>query len=268
MTIADSAVIHATALVEDGAVIGDGARIGPYCTVGAHVRLAENTALDSHVAVAGHTSIGAGTRVFPFSSIGSEPQDLKFSGEVTRLEIGENNAIREHVTMNPGTEGGGGVTRVGNNCLFMVGTHVAHDCQVGSNVIIANQSALAGHVEVGDFTVIGGLSAVHQFVRIGTHAMIGGMSGVERDIIPAGTVMGNRAHLAGLNLTGLKRRGIPKDAIHALRAAYREIFEGKDGELVERAEAIQATLPESGPARDMVEFILAGSNRRFCTPAA
>lgn len=268
MTIADSAVIHATALVEDGAVIGDGARIGPYCTVGSDVRLGNDAVLDSHVALAGHTSIGAGTRIFPFSSIGSAPQDLKFAGEVTRLEIGEHNTIREHVTMNPGTEGGGGLTKVGDRCLFMVGTHVAHDCQVGSNVIMANQSALAGHVEVGDFTVIGGLSAVHQFVRIGAHAMIGGMSGVERDIIPAGTVMGNRAHLAGLNLTGLKRRGIPKDAIHALRAAYREIFEGTHGELVERAEAIQASLPESGPARDMVDFILAGSNRRFCTPAA
>lgn len=266
MTIADSAVIHATALIEDGAVIGEGARVGPYCTVGPQVTLAEGVVLDSHVAVTGQTAIGARTRIFPFSSIGSQPQDLKFGGEETRLEIGTDNTIREHVTMNPGTEGGGGLTRVGNRCLLMVGTHIAHDCMVGSNVIMANQSALAGHVEVGDFTVIGGISAVHQFVRIGAHAMVGGMSGVERDIIPAGTVMGNRAHLAGLNLTGLKRRGIPKDEIHALRAAYREIFEGNHGELVERAEALEASLPPTGPARDMVTFILSGSNRRFCTP--
>lgn len=268
MTIASSAVIHATAIVEDGAIIGEGASVGPYCLVGPNVSMGEGARLDGHVSLQGHTTLGARSRIFPFSSIGSEPQDLKFGGEVTTLEIGDDVQIREHVTMNPGTEGGGGATRVGHRCLFMVGTHVAHDCQVGSNVIFANNATIAGHVEVGDFAVLGGVCAVHQFVRIGAHAMVGGMSGVERDVIPAGTVMGNRAHLAGLNLTGLKRRGIPKEDIHALRAAYRSVFEGTDGELVERAAAIQASLPESGPARQMVDFILADSNRRFCIPIA
>jgi UDP-N-acetylglucosamine acyltransferase len=268
MTIAASAAIHPTALIEDGASIGENVTIGAFCVVGPHVQLANDVRLDSHVAVSGRTKIGARTRIFPFASIGSEPQDLKFKGEISSLEVGEDNQIREHVTMNPGTEGGGSLTRVGDRCLFMVGTHVAHDCMIGSNVIMANNSALAGHVEVGDFAVLGGLSAVHQFVRIGAHAMVGGMTGVERDVIPAGAVMGNRAHLAGLNLTGLKRRGIAKDDIHSLRSAYRDVFEGTEGELIERAEALQSTLPEAGPARDMITFILARSSRRFCMPAA
>ena len=266
MTIANTAAVHATAIVEDGASIGEGARIGPYCVVGPDVVLGEGVKLESHVAVSGHTTIGARSQVYSFASIGSAPQDLKFAGEITTLEIGEDNQIREHVTMNPGTEGGGGVTRVGDRCLFMVGAHVAHDCMIGSNVIIVNNAALAGHVEIGDFAVLGGLSAIHQFVRIGAHAMVGGMTGVERDVIPAGTVMGNRAHLAGLNLTGLKRRAISKEDIHALRAAYRDVFESQEGELVERAEALRDTLPASGPARDMIEFILADSSRRFCMP--
>lgn len=268
MTIAASADIHATAVVEDGAVIGDGASVGAFSVIGPNVRLGEGVKIESHVALAGHTTIGARTRIYPFASIGSPPQDLKFGGEITSLEIGEDNQIREHVTMNPGTEGGGGVTRVGNRCLFMVATHVAHDCQIGSNVIFANNAGVAGHVEVGDFAVLGGVVAVHQFVRIGAHAMVGGMTGVERDVIPAGTVMGNRAHLAGLNLTGLKRRGFEKEDIHALRAAYRAVFEGTEGELVERAEALLGSLPEIGLARDMVDFILARSSRRFCVPIA
>ena len=268
MTIATNAAIHATAIVEEGASIGENVKIGAYSVVGADVKLGDDVCLEAHVAVSGHTSVGARTHIFPFASIGSAPQDLKFAGEVSSLEIGEDNQIREHVTMNPGTEGGGGITRVGDRCLFMVGTHVAHDCLIGANVIMVNNSVLGGHVEVGDFAVLGGLSAVHQFVRIGAHAMVGGMTGVERDVIPAGTVMGNRAHLAGLNLTGLKRRGIPKDDIHVLRAAYRDVFEGTEGELVERAEALNRTLQKDGPARDMVEFILARSSRRFCMPAA
>ena len=268
MTIASTAVVHATAIVEDGASIGEGVRIGPYCVIGSDVVLGDSVILESHVAVSGQTRVGARTHIFSFSAIGSAPQDLKFDGEVTSLEIGEDNRIREHVTMNPGTEGGGGVTRVGDRCLFMIGTHVAHDCMIGSNVIMVNNSVLGGHVEVGDFAVLGGLSAVHQFVRVGAHAMVGGMTGVERDVIPAGTVTGNRAHLAGLNLTGLKRRDVPKDDIHALRAAYREVFESSEGELIERAEAVRETLPTSGPARDMVDFILADSSRRFCMPVA
>ena len=266
MTVADSAVVHPTAIVEEGARLAASVRVGPFCVVGAQASLGEGVTLDAHVCIAGETEIGPRTRVFPFASLGSEPQDLKFAGERTRLTIGADCKIREHVTMNPGTEGGGGLTSVGDRCLFMMGSHVAHDCRVGSNVIAANNATLAGHVEVGDFAVLGGLCAVHQFVRIGDHSMIGGMSGVERDVIPAGTVMGNRAHLAGLNLTGLKRRGVEREAIHRLRHAYRTVFEGGEGELIERAQALAAELPGDGPARAMVGFILAGSNRRFCLP--
>lgn len=266
MSIAASAEIHATAIVEDGATVGENAVVGPYSVIGPNVSLADGVKLDSHVCVTGHTCIGTRTRVFPFTSLGSQPQDLKFGGEVTTLEIGEDNTIREHVTMNPGTEGGGGVTRVGDRCLFMVGTHVAHDSKIGSNVIFANGGAVAGHVEVGDFAIIGGHSAIHQFVRIGAHAMVGGMTGVERDVIPAGTVIGNRAHLAGLNITGLKRRGVAKEEIHRLRGAYRSVFEGGEGDLSERAAAIQGDLESGSPAREMVDFILERSSRRFCIP--
>ena len=195
--------IHPTAVVDPKAEIASTALIGPYCVVGPDVRLGESVELLSHVAVAGRTTIGDGTRIFPFASIGHRPQDLKYRGEPSTLDIGKNNQIREHVTMNPGTEGGGMVTRVGNDCLFMASAHVAHDCILGDNVIMANNATLAGHVTVGEFAFLGGLSAVHQFVRIGKHAMIGGMSGVEGDVIPFGTVIGNRAHLNGLNIVGL-----------------------------------------------------------------
>ena len=176
--------IHPTAIVEEGAKLGTGVRIGPYCTIGPDVELGEGVALVSHVVLAGRTRIGPNTRIYPFASIGHPPQDLKYKGEASSLEIGSNNIIREYVTMSPGTEGGGMVTRVANNCLFMVGAHVAHDCQIGHHVIMANNATLAGHVDVGDYAILGGLAAVHQFVRIGRHAMIGGMSGVEHDIIP------------------------------------------------------------------------------------
>lgn len=268
MSIAEGSVIHPTAVVEDGAVLEDGVFVGPYCVVGPQARLRSGVRLDAHVCVAGNTEIGARSRVFPFTSLGSEPQDLKYKGEETRLVIGEDVKIREHVTMNPGTEGGGGLTRVGDRCLFMVGTHVAHDCLIGNDVILANNATLAGHVEVGDFAVLGGLCAVHQFVRLGAHAMIGGMTGVERDVIPAGTVMGNRAHLAGLNLTGLKRRGVPKDEIHRLRGAYREIFTGDEGGLRERAARVSEAVGGAGITRQMLDFLLADSDRRFCLPLA
>ncbi|MCK4938928.1 MAG: acyl-ACP--UDP-N-acetylglucosamine O-acyltransferase, partial [Rhodospirillaceae bacterium] len=209
--------IHPTAIVEDGAKIGDEVEIGPYSVIGPNVTIESGVKIFSHVVVGGVTSIGSGTRIFPFASIGSEPQDLKYGGEVSRLEIGSNNTIREHVTMNPGTEGGGLLTKVGDNCLFMVGAHVAHDCQIGNNVILVNNATLAGHVEVGEFAIIGGLSAVHQFARIGKHAMLGGMSGAESDVIPYGMVIGNRGGLSGLNLVGIKRRGFDRETIHSLR---------------------------------------------------
>ena len=257
--------IHPTAIVDPAARIGAGVSIGPYCVIGPDVALGDGVTLESHVVVAGHTAVGEGTRIWPFASIGHQPQDLKFSGEVSYLEIGARNMIREHATMNPGTEGGGSYTRIGDGGLFMMGTHVGHDCHVGDNVILANNATLAGHVRVGDCAVLGGLSAVHQFVRIGPHAMVGGMSGVEKDVIPFGSVIGNRADLGGLNIIGLRRRGFDRETIHALREAYRQIFSG-DGSLSERAEAVAKSLGDVEPVREMTDFILADSSRHFCTP--
>ncbi len=229
--------IHSTAIVDKAARVGEGAVVGPYCVVGPKVQLGEGVRLLSHVVIDGQTRIGNGTVVYPFASIGHQPQDLKYKGEASTLEIGQNNQIREYVTMNPGTEGGGMVTRVGDNGLFMVGAHVAHDCQIGNNVIMANNATLGGHVIIGDYAIIGGLAAVHQFVRIGAHAMIGGMSGVENDVIPYGMVKGERAHLAGLNVVGLERRGFGRDDIHALRSAYRMLFSA-EGTMAERLEDV------------------------------
>ncbi|MEX0760145.1 MAG: acyl-ACP--UDP-N-acetylglucosamine O-acyltransferase, partial [Tistlia sp.] len=214
------ASVHATAIVEAGARLGEGVEVGPFCLVGPEVELGDRVKLHSHVVVAGRTSIGAGTAIFPFASLGHAPQDLKYAGEASRLEIGRDNVIREQVTMNPGTAGGGLLTRVGDGCLFMVGAHVAHDCPVGDRVILANNATLAGHVQVGEQAIVGGLSAVHQFVRIGRHAMIGGMSGIEHDVIPYGLAMGERARLGGLNLVGLKRRGYERGQIQGMLAAY------------------------------------------------
>ena len=257
--------IHPTAVIEDGAILGDGVIIGPYCCVGAGVTLGDGVELISHVVVSGITAVGANTRVFPFASIGLQPQDLKFAGEPSRLEIGCNNVIREQVTMNPGTEGGGMVTRVGNNCLFMVGAHVAHDCRIGDHVILVNNATLGGHVEIGDWAILGGLSAVHQFVRIGRHAMVGGMSGVENSVIPYGSVLGNRAHLSGLNIVGLKRRDFSRDEIHDLRRAYRLIF-AQEGTMQERLEDVAELFVANEPVMEIVDFIRADTGRAICQP--
>lgn len=257
--------IHSTAIIDKGAEISETACVGPYCVVGAGVVLHKGVRLESHVVVAGRTSIGANTTVFPFSSIGHPPQDKKYQGEESALVIGDNNIIREHVTMNPGTEGGGLVTRVGEGGLFMAGSHVAHDCQVGDHVIFANNATLAGHVTVGNYTIVGGLSAVHQFVRIGEHAMIGGMSGVEHDVIPFGSVLGNRAYLGGLNIIGLRRRGFPRDSIHALRRAYRVLF-GEDGSLQERLETVARDFASNTEVMRIVEFLREDSSRNVCLP--
>lgn len=257
--------IHPTAIIEDGARVADSVRIGAYCVIGPEVELGENVVLQSHVAVAGRTRIGDGTCIWPFASIGHQPQDLKFKGEESQLVIGKNNMIREHVTMNPGTEGGGMLTSVGDGCLFMMGAHVAHDCRVGDNVILANNATLAGHVTVGSHAVLGGLCAVHQFVRIGRLSMIGGMSGVENDIIPFGSVMGNRAYLAGLNLVGLKRRGYARDDIHALRNAHKALFFG-EGTMLERLERVAAQYAGCAPVMEVVEFIRADASRAICQP--
>jgi UDP-N-acetylglucosamine acyltransferase len=260
--------IHPTAVIEKGAMLGADVRVGAYCVVGSEVALGDGVTLHSHVCIAGRTTVGARTAVYPFASLGYSPQDLKYHGEPSTLEIGTDNVIREHVTMNPGTEGGGMVTRVGNGCLFMVGVHVAHDCLIGDVVIMANNATLAGHVQVGDAAVIGGLAAVHQFVRIGANAMIGGLSAVEHDVIPFGSVMGERAHLSGLNLVGMKRRGFSRESIHTMRALYREVFEASDnGTLQERASALRATTQEP-EALQMLDFVLQTSKRSICVPAA
>lgn len=259
--------IHATAIVDKGAKIGDGVVVGPYCCIGPDVALADGVKLHSHVVVTGRTSIGPNTHIFPFASIGHQPQDLKYQGEPSELIIGANNVIREHVTMNPGTSGGGMVTRVGNNCLFMMSCHVAHDAQVGNHVILANNATLAGHVEVGDFAILGGLSAVHQFCRIGQHAMVGGMSGVEQDVIPYGSVMGNRARLAGLNIVGLKRRGFSRNDITALRKAYRLLF-AEEGTMVERMLDVAEMYKDNDAVMEIVEFIRSDSSRSICQPTA
>lgn len=261
-----SALIHPTAIIEPGANVAKTAKIGPYCVVGKHVTIGDNTALVSHVSIGGHTTIGKNCAIYPFASLGHPPQDLKFKGEASELRIGDNNTIREHVTMNPGTDGGGLLTVVGNNCLFMIGAHVAHDCKLGDHIILANNATLGGHVEVADHAIIGGLAAIHQFVRIGHHAIIGGMSGVEHDVIPYGSVMGERASLAGLNLVGLKRRGFERDTIHALRNAYKMLFEESKGTLSDRTQKARAQYKDIPQVMEVLNFIDDKSSRSLCVP--
>jgi len=255
--------VHPTAVVEPGAKLGEGVTVGPYCVVGPDVTLGERVTLVAHVVVAGHTEVGPGTRIFPFASIGQAPQDLKYHGEPSQLLIGRDNTIREYVTMNPGTEGGGMVTRVGDGCLFMAGAHVAHDCTIGNGVIMANNATMAGHVQVGDQAVLGGLCALHQFVRIGTLAMVGGLAGVEFDVIPYGSVIGNRAWLAGLNLIGLKRRGVPREDIHELRRAYQELF-APEGTMADRVARVAEQYAASPWVGEVVAFMRASSQRGIC----
>lgn len=259
--------IHPTAIVTPGAMLAEDVVIGPYCIVGGNVTLGPRVTLRAHAVVDGHTTIAEGTRLFPFASIGLEPQDLKYRGERSELVIGRNNTIREYVTMNPGTEGGGMVTRVGDGCLFMVGAHVAHDCRIGDHVVMANNATLAGHVIVEDYAVLGGLCAVHQYVRIGKHAMIGGMSGVERDVIPYGQVMGDRARLCGLNIIGMQRRGFSREDIQGLRNAYQFLFSA-DGTLSDRVNETAERFSGIAPVDDIIEFIRADSSRAICQPKA
>lgn len=256
--------IHPAAVVEDGAQIGQGCTVGPFCHIGPDVVLHDRVELKSHVVITGKTEIGADTVVFPFAVIGEIPQDLKFKGEQTRLVIGERNRIREHVTMNTGTEGGGGVTRVGNDGLFMAGCHVAHDAQVGNKVILVNNAALAGHCVIEDEVIIGGLSGVHQWVRVGRGAIIGAVTMVTNDVIPHGLVQGPRGQLDGLNLVGLKRRGVARSDITALRAAFQMLAQG-DGAFQDRARRL-GDETQSDYVREIVDFILGNSDRSFLTP--
>ncbi|WP_298256159.1 acyl-ACP--UDP-N-acetylglucosamine O-acyltransferase [uncultured Litoreibacter sp.] len=259
-----SAAIHPSAYVEDGATLADGVKIGPFCTVGANVTLAAGVELKSHVVVTGKTSIGENTVIFPFAVIGEIPQDLKFDGEETRLEIGARNRIREGVTMNTGTSGGGGLTKVGDDGLFMTGAHVGHDAIVGNNVIMANQAALAGHCIIEDKVIIGGLAGIHQFVRIGRGAIIGAVTMVTNDVIPYGLVQAPRGELDGLNYVGLKRAGVARADITALRAAYQMLRQG-DGAFQDRARRLSEET-DSEYVSEVVDFILGDSGRSYLTP--
>ena len=258
--------IHPTAVIHSNAKIANTVKIGPYCVIGENVTLHDNITLMSHVCIEGLTEIGEGTKIFPFASIGHEPQDLKFGGEKSRVVIGKNNKIREYVTIQPGTEGDKMETRVGDNCLLMVSSHVAHDCVIGNNVILANCATLAGHVRVGDFAIIGGLSAVHQFVRIGAHSIIGGMSGIAADVIPYGSAMGDRANLAGLNIIGMKRRNFDRETIHELRKVYTILFVEDYDNLEKRIEAVQQEYSSNKTIMEIIEFLKAESGRSICLP--
>ena len=260
-----SVVVHASAVVAPGAVLGRNVEIGPFCVVGPEVELGEDVQLLSHVVIAGRTTIGARTRVFPFASLGHEPQDLKYRGEASVLSIGADCLIREGVTMNPGTTAGGLLTSVGDRSVFLAQSHVAHDCRIGNDVIFSNNVMLAGHCRVGDYAILGGGAAIHQYVRIGAQAFIGGLAGVEHDVIPYGIALGNRAHLAGLNVVGLKRRGFSRDRIHDLRRAYRALFRS-EGTLQERAAQVAADFPDQPEVAEIAKFIRDGADRAICTP--
>jgi len=264
VSIDPTATIHPSAVVEAGATIHQGAVVGAFSLIGPRAVLGAGVEIRSHAVVTGRTEIGEGTIVFPGAVIGEVPQDLKYKGEDTRLVIGRRNRIREHVTMNLGTEGGGGVTRVGDDCLFMAGCHIAHDAQIGDRVIVVNSAAVAGHCVIEDDVIIGGLSGVHQFVRIGRGAIVGAVTMVTNDVIPYGLVQAPRGHLDGLNLVGLKRKGVSRADITALRAAYQMLAQG-EGTFQERTRRL-GDEAESAYVRDIVDFVLGASDRSFLTP--
>jgi len=257
-------MIDKNSVIHKKAKISETAEVGPYVVIGPNVEIGSNVKIYSHVNISGNTKIGDGTVIFPFASIGNAPQDLKYKEEDTKLEIGKNNKIREYVTINPGTEGGGGLTKIGDNCLFMISSHVAHDCFVGNNVIIANNVPLGGHVTIEDSVVIGGNSAVQQFTRIGKLAMIGGMTGVLHDVIPYGLSIGNRNYLHGLNLIGLRRSNYSNKDILGLTEAYKEIFSTKN--LNENISKLNGVFKENPLVKDVIEFITKGKKRSICTP--
>ena len=257
--------IHSSAVIEDGASIGADCTIGPFCHIGPKVTLGQGAELKSHVAISGVTTIGKGARIFPFASIGHEPQDLKYAGEETTLEIGDNCLIREGVTMNPGTAGDAQKTVIGNNCFFLANSHVAHDCQIGNGVIFSNAVLLAGHCKVGDNVIIGGGAAVHQFCRLGNNAFIGGLAGIENDVIPFGMALGNRAYLGGLNLIGMKRAGVERSSIHKARKAFRDLF-NSSASITENMKGVEAELSDDPIVASILEFVKASGDRALCTP--
>jgi UDP-N-acetylglucosamine acyltransferase len=257
--------IHPTAVIEDGSEIAAGATIGPYCVVGEKVRLMAGVRLHAHIVVSGRTTIGENTEIFPFASIGAAPQHVNYAGEDTGLEIGRNCVIREYATASPGTVAGGGLTSIGDNCMLMMGAHVAHDCRLGDGVMLVNNATLGGHCVIGEHVILGGLCAVHQFVRIGEFAFVGGMAAVDRDVIPYGMVLGDRAHLGGLNIVGMKRRDMPRQQIHAMRNAYQRLFSGK-GTLKDRTEEVAQAFAGDDNVQRIVTFLRAGGDRSVITP--
>ena len=257
-------MIHKTAIVDSKAKISEDVTVGPFSVIGSDVEIGKGTKIQSHVSIIGNTKIGKNNNIYPFASLGNDPQDLKYKGEKTKLEIGDNNKIREYVTINPGTKGGGGLTKVGNNCLFMVSAHIAHDCFVGNNVILANNVPLGGHAHIEDNAIIGGNSAVQQFTRVGKSAMIGGMCGVVRDIIPYGIAHGNRSVLQGLNLIGLRRKNVPNKEIITLSDAYKEIF--KNENLTENLNNLSNEFKNNELVAEVIRFIEKDKKRPICTP--
>ena len=257
-------MIHKTAIIDPKTKIFSNVKVGAYSIIGPNVEIGENSIIQSHVSITGNTKIGKNNNIYPFASIGNHPQDLKFDGEETSLEIGDNNKIREYVTINPGTRGGGGLTKVGNNCLFMVSSHIAHDCLVEDNVILANNVPLGGHAHVEHNVIIGGNSAVQQFTRIGKMAMIGGMTGVLKDVIPYGLSLGNRNILQGINLIGLRRKDIANKDILSLQEAYKEIF--KNENLTQNLNKINGIYKDNILVNDVIEFINKDKKRPICTP--
>ena len=257
---------HHTSIVSEKAILGSNVTIGPYCIINDNVKIGNNVNLMAHIYVDGNTIIGDNCRFFPYCSIGTSPQDLKYKGEKSKLKIGDNNIFREYVTVNPGTEGGGLETIIGNNCLFMINAHVAHDCKIGNNVIMVNNASIAGHVILEDYAIMGALSGAHQFCRIGKHSMIGGLSGVDSDVIPYGTVLGNRAYLSGLNIIGLKRRGFSKDIIQDLRKAYGLLFSSQEGTFSDRVKEVSEEFLDNEPIQEIVQFLKSEKSRSICKP--
>jgi len=257
-------MIHKTAIIDSKAKISANVEIGPYATIGPNVEIGENTLIQSHVNITGNTTIGKGNKLYSFASIGSDPQDLKYKGEETSLLIGDNNTIREHVTINTGTVQGGGLTKIGNNNLIMIGAHIAHDCIIGNNIVMANNTAIAGHAEIEDFVIIGAKCGVQQFTRIGKRAMIGGMTGVLRDVIPYGLSTGNRNYLNGINVVGLRRDKVSNKDILGLTDAYKEIF--KTEVLSENLKNLNGKYTDNPLVKDVLDFINKDKKRPICTP--
>ena len=257
-------MIHKTAIIDPNSKISSNVHIGPFTVIGPNVEIGEGTIIQSHVNITGHTSIGRDNRIFPFASIGNIPQDLKYNGEETKLTIGDGNTIRENTTINTGTVGGGGLTKIGNNSLLMIGVHIAHDCLIGNNVIIANSGAIAGHAVIDDDVIIGGNCGVQQFTRIGKMAMIGGMTGVSRDVIPYGLSLGNRNYLNGINVIGLRRKKVSNKEIISLTDAYNKIFKTKN--LSENLNQLNGDFKENSLIREVIDFISKDKKRPICTP--